>query len=274
MEFRAVAKDDGPKPIDTVPYERHQAPPDANLANFVTNWEHYRGRIVIFLGAGASVGARNKLGSPLPTAYHSRNSLWKTFMAAKPEEFKPEELTLLSLEHAAALVERSAGRAALLRELAVRFEVDEPLWQHSVLPFIHPSAIFTTNYDTMIEDGWALHTSVEGLGTLRPYYRDDNPDTTRHVPLYKPHGTTNRATEPVGEGGLVITQFDYIEMLCYRRRALSRCLSNLSNACVVFIGSLLSKTAFAPAVLDRVIHTRRRDLRASNPLEMPKTTLF
>jgi len=37
-------------------------------------------------------------------------------------------------------------------------------------------------------------------------------------------------------GGLVITQFDYIEMLSYRRQALHKCLLNLNNTCVVFIG--------------------------------------
>jgi hypothetical protein len=40
------------------------------------------------------------------------------------------------------------------------------------------------------------------------------------------NGTPERATEAIGQCGLVITQFDYIEMLSYRRDALHNCLSN------------------------------------------------
>jgi len=179
-------------------------------------------------------------------------------MAIRPDEFRPDALTLVSLEHAAALVERSAGRAALLSHLMERFDVSAPLWQHAVLPFMRPSAIFTSNYDTLVEQSWALHTSVEELGRLRLYYKDENPDGTPHIPLYKPHGTTDRATEAVGEGGLVITQFDYIEMLCYRRKALDRCLSNLQNACIVFIGYSFQDLDIATSLYEmRNPHYRR-----------------
>jgi len=65
-----VGRDDGLKPIDAPPYERHHLPPDANLSNLILNWPHYKDNIVLFLGAGASVGARNALGNALPTAYH------------------------------------------------------------------------------------------------------------------------------------------------------------------------------------------------------------
>jgi hypothetical protein len=201
MDSRAVAKDDGPKPIDRPPYERHQQPPDANLANFIQNWGHYRDRMVLFLGAGTSVGARNKQGRPLPTAYHLRNSLWKVFMAPKPDEFNPDQLTLVSLEHAAALIERCCGRDALIRHLSDEFEVEAPLWQHAVLPYIKPATVFTSNYDMMVEQGWELHSGTEKLGPLRVYYRDENPDSTKHIPCYKPHGTICRAKEPVGHGG-------------------------------------------------------------------------
>jgi len=110
------------------------------------------------------------------------------------------------------------------------------LWQHAVLPFLAPSALFSPNFDSLIEEGWRLHAANVNVGRLRPYYRDENQDATLHIPLYKPHGTLERLYEPVGEGGLVITQFDYISMLSYRREALNNCLNNLNNACVVFIG--------------------------------------
>jgi hypothetical protein len=258
MDCRLIAKDDGPRSVDGAPYEPYEADPDPNFANFLNNWNNHKGHIIIFLGAGASVGARNRLGRALPTAYYLRNLLWQKFMAPKPEEFTPDRLSLVSLEHASALVERSVGRSILLKELSQQFDVAAPLWQHAVLPFLHPRGIFTSNYDTLIEQGWAVHSSVEELGTLRPYYRDETPDAVRHIPLYKPHGSIVRASEPVGEGGLVVTQFDYIEMLSYRRNALSKCLSNLQNTCVIFIGYSFQDLDIATSLYDmRNPHAKR-----------------
>ncbi|MGA3240997.1 MAG: SIR2 family protein [Bryobacteraceae bacterium] len=233
----ATGRDNGPRPVNINPYERSLLPTDPQFANLLMNWSHYRQRLVVFLGAGASVGARSKTnGYPLPTAFSLRNLIWRAFMCDAPDMFKPEDIQLVSLEHAAALAERCVGRAALLELLAGVFHVEAPLWQHAVLPFLQPSAIFSPNYDSLIEDGWRLHSSAEGIARLRPYYRDERPDTTPHVPLYKPHGTLERLTEPIGDGGIVITQFDYIKMLRYRREAPDRCLGNTENACVVFIG--------------------------------------
>jgi SIR2-like domain len=232
-----IGRDHGPKPIDTDPYLRRSNAPDANFSNFLNNWKHYRGKLVLFLGAGASVGARAAAtGRPLPTAYHLRNLIWRTFMSDESPEFTPEQIQLVSLEHAAALAERCSGRAALLQLLATSFQIDVPLWQHAVLPFLEPAAVFSPNFDSLIEEGWRLHATNTAVGRLRPYYRDENRDATPHVPLYKPHGTLERLHEPVGEGGLVITQFDYISMLTYRREALNKCLDDLNSACVVFIG--------------------------------------
>lgn len=233
----STGRDHGPRPIDIEPYRRCSRPADAQFENLLTNFKHYRQRLVVFLGAGASVGARSKTtGEPLPTAFPLRNLIWRAFMCDDPACFDPADIQLVSLEHAAALAERCAGRSALLELLATVFNVDAPLWQHAVLPFLQPSAIFSPNFDSLIEEGWRAHSAYEGLGRLRPYYRDERLDSTPHVPLYKPHGTLERLNEPIGEGGLVITQFDYIKMLAYRRDALQRCLGNLDNACVIFIG--------------------------------------
>jgi len=118
-------------------------------------------------------------------------------------EFNPEEIQLVSLEHAAALAERCVGREALLQLLAKSFHIDAPLWQHAVLPFLAPSALFSPNFDSLIEEGWRLHAANAAVGRLRPHYRDENEDATPHIPLYKPHGTLERLYEPVGEGGLL-----------------------------------------------------------------------
>ena len=96
--------------------------------------------------------------------------------------------------------------------------------------------MFTTNDDTLIEDGWALHGTSDGVGRLCVYYKDETPTADGSVPLFKPHGSAEKASSRVGEGGIVITQFDYNQMLGKRRAALERCLGSLGIACVLFIG--------------------------------------
>ena len=208
----------------------------SNMANFIENWEHYGSQLVVFVGAGASVGARGKGGQPLPTAYYLRNQLWQKFMVKPSDEFDPAQLGLLTLEHAAALVERKCGRAALVDFLSAAFDVALPLWQHTVLPYLRPRAILTTNYDSLIEKGWALHSSTETLGTLRAYHTTESADASPHTPLYKPHGSLERRHMEVGQGGLVISQFDYLEILGSRRKMIKHCLSDLNGKYVLFIG--------------------------------------
>ena len=58
----ATGRDNGPRPVNINPYERSLLPTDPQFANLLMNWSHYRQRLVVFLGAGASVGARSKTG--------------------------------------------------------------------------------------------------------------------------------------------------------------------------------------------------------------------
>jgi hypothetical protein len=56
------------------------------------------------------------------------------------------------------------------------------------------------------------------------------------VPLYKPHGTLTHANQPVGLGGLVITQFDYFQMVANYRKMLQQTMTGFSRCCVLIIG--------------------------------------
>ena len=255
-----MASDDGLRPIDVDPHTRSAAAEDENFENFSTNWKHYRERLVLFLGAGASVGARNHSDKALPTAFHLRNRLWEQLMTPRGTKFDPVQLGLVSLEHAAALMERSAGREAILNHVIAYFQIKAPLWQHGVLPYLKPSAMFTTNYDNLVEKGWRLHPSSEGVGDFRLYYRDEDPDQGDAIPFYKPHGTVDRAKQPVGAGGLVLTQFDYLEMLNTRREALRKCLQNLNSACVLFIGYSFQDLDIAAELFEMRNPTQRRTI--------------
>jgi hypothetical protein len=203
---------------------------DDNFEEFVSNWPQFRDRLVVFLGAGASIGARNREGRLLLNAYELRNELWAKFKADNSTAFDPTELRLMSLEHAAAIIEAKVGRTVLAEYLLNLFRCDLPLWQHVVLPYLQPRSVFTTNYDELVELGYKHHSRQ-----LDVICRDRTPVSGQSV-LYKPHGSLTHSNQSVGKGGLVITQFDYLEMISDYREMLRRSMTDFGGTCVLVIG--------------------------------------
>ena len=203
---------------------------DDNFEDFVSNWNLFRGRLTVFLGAGASIGATNLLHQKLPNAYDLRNMLWQNFKHDPTSDFDPKSLGLMSLEHAAAIVEAKTGRTPMSEFLVERFSCDLPLWQHLALPHLDPRSVFTTNYDELVELGY------KATPTLIDVICDGRQPMAGRLPLYKPHGSLTHANQAVGKGGLVITQFDYFEMISAYRTMLSRAMGAFEASCVILVG--------------------------------------
>ena len=231
-----MSTDHGIRPQVIDPYRREVGAPDENLRNFVDNWPRFRNNLTVFLGAGASVGARNADGVPLPAAIGLRDELWRNFMcdAAGRAAFGPHTLGMMTLEHAAALVEARSGRGALRDDLVSRFRTDRPLWHHTALPHLGPKAMFTVNYDELVEQGWRAHAGALSRDLGLRHRPGAGP--AGKVPLFKPHGTLETADQPIGEGGLVITMFDYYRMIGDYQAMLQDFLASLSRTCVLFVG--------------------------------------
>jgi hypothetical protein len=186
--------------------------------------------LAIFLGAGASIGAKNTEGRDLPTAYELRNELWLTLKHDKTKPFNPAHLKLMTLEHAAGIIETQTYRLPISEFLVKRFKCEKPLWQHVALPYLNPRSLFTTNYDELIELGYKHY--VKQLDIIR---NDRTPMPDRTV-LYKPHGSISHANQKVGQGGLVITQLDYLEMIADYRDMLGKAMTGFGQNCVLIIG--------------------------------------
>ena len=77
------------KPININVYDlRKNRSTDDNLEEFSDNLKHYSERLIVFLGAGASVGALGTIeDKSLPTALILRNEIWEHFMVSKGETF-------------------------------------------------------------------------------------------------------------------------------------------------------------------------------------------
>lgn len=203
---------------------------DDNFEEFASNWAHFKERLVVFLGAGASMGAVNRAGEKLPGAFELRNAMWETYKHEGPTPFDPAELKLMSLEHASAIIETKVGRAEISKFLERSFDCDKPLWNHVALPYLEPKAVFTTNYDELIEKGYKEHSAVIDV------ICDDRKPISPRVPIYKPHGSLSHAGQSIGCGGLVITQFDYFEMISTYRKMLERTIKTFGGKCVLVMG--------------------------------------
>lgn len=203
---------------------------DDNFEDFVSNWGLFQDRLVVFLGAGASIGAKNHKNNRLPNAYDLRNAMWQKFKVAEGAPFDPEELRLMSLEHAASIIEAKVGRDQLSDYLTETFTCTKPLWSHAALPHLKSKAIFTTNYDELVELGF------KGADQMPDVICDDHLPTAHRVPIYKPHGSLSRSNEPIGKGGLVITQFDYFDMISSYRSMLKKTILGFDKKCVLIIG--------------------------------------
>ncbi|MGR9148181.1 SIR2 family NAD-dependent protein deacylase [Rhizobium leguminosarum] len=204
---------------------------DDNMDNLVDNWPSFQNRVTVFLGAGASIGARNEVGRALPSAYQLRNDLWEKYKWRTADgAFDPTALRLMSLEHAAAIIEAKTGRTVLGEYLQETFRCSRPLWQHLALPHLNPASLFTTNYDQLVELGYS------SCGKVLDVICSNRSPIAGQTALFKPHGSLSHLNQPVGHGGLVITQFDYLEMIADYRKMLRNAMTGFSSTCVLIVG--------------------------------------
>lgn len=229
-----MARDILRKATNIDPYERFEGQDD-NFDNLIHNWDDLKDDIILFLGAGASVGSFNVADEKLPNAYELRNQIWSRFILGQSEResYDFSNLSLMSLEHASTLAEVKSSRRNLELFIAEKFQVQKSLWQHGMLPFIEAKSIFTTNYDNLIEKGF--QTTNQGK-PLSPIFNNSTSINKGFIPLYKPHGTIDHPHSRVTEGGFVITQFDYYEVMDTRQKMLEAFISDFQNKCVIFIG--------------------------------------
>lgn len=241
-----MARDIFRKSTNIDPYKRIENQ-DENFDNLLHNWDDLKNDIILFLGAGASVGSLNIARENLPSAYELRNQIWSRFIldAAERENYDFSNLSLMSLEHASILAEIKSSRRNLELFIAEKFQVEKSLWQHGMLPFINAKSIFTTNYDNLIEKGF---NTVSFGRQLNVVFNNTTSINSRFIPLYKPHGTIDHPHSKVSEGGFVITQFDYYEIVESRQKMLENFISDFQNKCVIFIGYSLFDFDIAAAL--------------------------
>lgn len=180
------------------------------------------GRCVLFVGAGASMEAG------APSAQEMAQELSKKYLQGQHQEE--------SLSKVASYIEAKPG---LGRRLVVDYLINrllplKPSEAHLLLPRFRWAAIYTTNYDTLIEQAYEKAGVKYRSITSSRDLMTDAAENSRHVLIYKPHGCISRPSS--SEAPIVITEDDYFSATDNRKAIYRQLEVYKYNSVFLFIG--------------------------------------
>ncbi len=105
-----------------------------------------QGRVVLFLGAGASLGAVSDNGTTIPTAAALAKMLSDQFLGGEDSDRPLAVVAELSISESDLLTVQT-----FIHEFFIHFH---PASFHKLLPTFRWSALVTTNYDLIIEEAY------------------------------------------------------------------------------------------------------------------------
>ncbi|MBN9560456.1 MAG: SIR2 family protein [Alphaproteobacteria bacterium] len=141
-------------------------------------------RVVMFLGAGASMEARGPNNVKPPSADALRSTLANHFFAQAMDGY--------DLMSVADMAITTAGQGVVFERIRAVLEPFSPSAAHLLLPRFHWRAIATTNYDLLIERAYAA--TPQAVQTVVPFVKNSEPveerqqNVSRPVLLLKLHG--------------------------------------------------------------------------------------
>lgn len=191
-------------------------------------------RAVLFLGSGASLGAKDPNERTMPGSTQLARAMSERFLSGKYAKH--------DLMRVAELAASQGGRSAFNQWLHDFFTAFEPTDAHRKLPEFRWKAIATTNYDLLVEKAYGA--AADSGQSLVIRYKDDQPfgpmlDEHQYpVPFLKLHGCARYALDE--QAPLVLTPTSYNNHEVNRRRLYGQ-IEELSAAYpVIYCGHSLS----------------------------------
>jgi tetratricopeptide (TPR) repeat protein len=201
-----------------------------------------QGSAVLFTGAGINFGLENADGIPFP--------LGQSLADAIVRDLVDERGSNIDLQDAADMARRKVTSAGLNQYIANLFSTFAPGAAHSAAVRLPWNAIYTTNYDLLLEQ-----SAVKAQVKLHVIYSPAT-DLSRledgAVPYYKIHGCIDHANTE--DGHLTLTPEDYRASESKRTTLFSRLRRDLLSKAFVFVGYGLKDTNLRQ-ILDEVRHS-------------------
>ncbi|MEX1909667.1 SIR2 family protein [Janibacter sp. Y6] len=178
----------------------------------------------LFFGSGAGISSGAPTGAGLASALM--------------DELAPGAEIDGGLDDVASILELRLGRPRLIAALRKILEPLMPGGGFEALPAFNWSAIYTTNYDYLIERSYAR--SRRALAVSRSNFDfslvEKSPDAT---PLFKVHGCLSQDISDGHQARMVITEADYDDYSTYREVLFKRLDLDISSKDLIVIGHSL-----------------------------------
>ena len=191
-----------------------------------------QGKVVLFLGSGALFGAKLKGDKEVILGNDLRDLLADRFLGG---EFKEDNLA-----HVAELAQSQTSLAETQDYIKDLFDDIEPADFHLKIPEFNWRAIFTTNYDRLIETCYERNPARIQRCKVH-YSNQDNLDESRTtndiVPIFKLHGCITRTHDE--NLPLILTIDQYNDHKKNRKRLFDYLYQLAYDATIVFIGHSL-----------------------------------
>jgi ATPase involved in DNA repair len=200
------------------------------------------GRVVLFLGSGASFDACDAHGVKPPSAVELAAKLSEKFLGGKYRDYPLNQVAEYAISEA------DLGTVqAFIREIFALFEPSEG---HKLLPKFWWYGLATTNYDQLIEKAYSapvrlqeLHPLIENTDKVEDNLRNPNA-----VLLLKLHGCISRISTPTCP--LILTTDQYVEYRQGRQRLFDILNTWGYEHPIVFIGHSLQDSDIRALLLE------------------------
>ncbi|HDM8047429.1 SIR2 family protein [Vibrio fluvialis] len=204
---------------------------DPTLRNFILE-----GKVILFLGSGASLGACKAGGESIPSTEELRDILASRFLDDSWKNNSLSEVAEISISQSDPVTVQSYIRDVFLGFLPTDF--------HKKIPNFRWAGIYTTNYDLLIENSYQSIDNAKQ--ELVPIHRDSDrmdsliKDPTKQLAYTKLHGCINRISEQ--DLPLILTTDQYVTHKDGRASLFKRIIEQGTGKPILFIGHSLSDT--------------------------------
>jgi tetratricopeptide (TPR) repeat protein len=203
-----------------------------------------RGEAILFLGAGASIGAAHPNGGKIPKGNQLRDALSEKFLGGKMKERPLATVSQFS--------ENESSRTAVQQYIRETFLPFDPAPFHLKIPSFRWHSIATTNYDLIINK--AYEQTPNSLQTLIPFFNNgqmiERESRKAQHPLHflKLHGCIDHISPQ--DAPLILTHEQYVKYRANRSRLFERLQDWAREFPLVFCGYAISDPNIQEVLFD------------------------